>query len=147
MADRILYFNSQMNVQWILNKPTPSVRANKVSDYELSDYWVKLYRKYSTSPINYPLKPVGLCNVGLLGIGLSSIHFILMYQDYRSSNNVIFYLPPDACTVCPRFCYFMWPPGVMASFPMWSRLSTASGRLTSFRRWQTVTGLDVTTTG
>ena len=30
--------------------------------------------KYSPSPIYYPLKPVELWNVGLLGVGLSSIH-------------------------------------------------------------------------
>jgi len=30
--------------------------------------------KYSSSSINYPLKPVGLWNVGLLGVGISSIH-------------------------------------------------------------------------
>ena len=30
--------------------------------------------KYSSGPINYPLKPVGLCNIGLLSVGLSSIH-------------------------------------------------------------------------
>ena len=29
--------------------------------------------KYSSSPINYPFKPVGLCNVSLLGVRLSSI--------------------------------------------------------------------------
>jgi len=32
--------------------------------------------KYSTSPINYPLRPVGLWNVGLSGVGLSSIHWV-----------------------------------------------------------------------
>ena len=32
--------------------------------------------KHSSRPINYPLKPVELWNVGLLGVGLSSIHCI-----------------------------------------------------------------------
>ena len=44
----------------MLNNLTPSVPVNKVSDYELSDR-VKLYsKKYSSSPINYPFKPVRL---------------------------------------------------------------------------------------
>ena len=34
-----------MYVQTMLDNPTPSVPANKVSDYELSDYRVKLYSK------------------------------------------------------------------------------------------------------
>ena len=54
----------------MLNNPTPSIPANKVSDYKLSNYQVYI-AKYSSSPINYPLKPVELWNVGL-----SSIHFI-----------------------------------------------------------------------
>ena len=56
--------------------PTPSVPVNKVSDYELSHYRIKLYSKILAHPINYPLKPVGLWNVGLLDVGLSSIHCI-----------------------------------------------------------------------
>ena len=52
---------------------TPSVPANKVSEYELSDE-SNYIAKYSPSPINYPLKPVRLWNVGLLGVRLSSIH-------------------------------------------------------------------------
>ena len=60
----------------MLNIPTPSVPANNMFDSELSDYRVKLDSKILARPINYPLKPVGLWNVGLLGVGLSSIHCI-----------------------------------------------------------------------
>ena len=61
----------------MLDNPTPSVPAHKVSDYELSDYRVKLYiAKDSSRPIKYPLKPVGLWNVGISGVRLSSIHCI-----------------------------------------------------------------------
>ena len=58
----------------MLDNPTPAVPANKVSDYGFfeSNY----VAKYSSSPINYPLKPVGLWNVSLLAVGLSSIHCI-----------------------------------------------------------------------
>ena len=33
--------------------------------------------KYLSRPINYPLKPITLWNVGLLGLRLSSIHCIV----------------------------------------------------------------------
>ena len=40
----------------MLDNPTLSIPANKVSDYELSEFRVKLY----SSLINYLLKPVRL---------------------------------------------------------------------------------------
>ena len=61
----------------MLDNLIPSLPAHNVSNYELADYGVKSYiAKYTSSPIKYPLKPVGLWNVSLLGVGLSisSIH-------------------------------------------------------------------------
>ena len=58
----------------MLDNPTPFVPVIKVSDYKWSDYRVKLYSKILVQPINYSLKPVGIWNVGLLGVRLSSIH-------------------------------------------------------------------------
>jgi len=55
----------------MLDNPTPSIQAHKVLDYDLLDYWVKLYiAKYLSIPINYPLKPVRLWNVSLSDVGL-----------------------------------------------------------------------------
>ena len=75
-----MMISSVITLQWMLDNPTPSIPANKlpVSDYKLSDYRVNYIAKYLSRPINHPLKPVGL-----LDVGLSSIHcmFILTIND------------------------------------------------------------------
>ena len=63
----------------MLDNPTPSVPAHKVSDYKLSDYRVKLNSKILVQTNQHPLKPVGLWNVSLLGVRLSSIQCIYKF--------------------------------------------------------------------
>ena len=56
-----------LNIQWMLNNPTscvPAIKGVHVGRIIESNY----IAKYSPSPINYPLKHVGLWNVGLLSI-------------------------------------------------------------------------------
>ena len=59
----------------MLDNPTP---PSQLISCRITNCWIielNYIAKYSSSPTNYPLKPVGLWNVGSSGVGLSSIQF------------------------------------------------------------------------
>ena len=63
----------------MLNNPTPSVPANKVSNYKLSNYQVKLYSKILVQPDKLPPNVFQIMKCWVIGHSLCidyvSIHF------------------------------------------------------------------------
>ena len=60
----------------MLNNQTPSVPAQKVSYYELSDYRVKLYSKRLVQTNYLSIKTRRIMECGIIGYRITSIHCI-----------------------------------------------------------------------